>query len=95
MCGEFDYYITLTDKNGYETELLWLDRISFNGNDYVVFMPVEDYDKQVVILQLVEHEARDEYLSVEDNRLLAKIFEEFKTRNDDCFIFTDEYDDDY
>lgn len=76
MCGEFDYYITLTDKNGYETELLWLDRISFNGNDYVVFMPVEDYDKQVVILQLVEHEDRDEYLSVEDNRLLSKIFEE-------------------
>lgn len=94
MGTEFDYYIALTDESGDEAEFLWLDKISLNVNDYVVLMPVEDYDKQVVILQLVEHRDHDEYFSVEDNRLLAKIFEEFKSRNDDCFIFTDE-DDDY
>ena len=44
--------ITLNDEDGNEIKFEFLDLISYRQKDYVVMLPLEDSDGQVVILQL-------------------------------------------
>ena len=83
--------ITLTDENGVDTKFELVDLIKFLGDEYVVLLPQEDSEEGVVILKVDSGEDDDveSYLPVEDDNLLAVIFELFKERNKDRFNFTD------
>lgn len=83
-------FITLTDDEGKEIPFEVLDYFDYNGKDYVVLLPYEESDEDVVILEVKhtgEDEESDEYISVEDEKTLLAVFEEFKTRNADEFDF--------
>ncbi len=84
-------FITLTDDDGNDVHFEIIDEIDFNSNNYIVLIPFEDVDDEVVILQVISSENPDsaEYISIEDEAVLNAVFEEFKIRNADRFDFED------
>lgn len=90
---ELDNIIVLNDEEGNEAEFEFLDLIEFEGEEYVVLLPVEESDDagEVVILKLEDTESEDEesYVSVDDEEVLNKVFEIFKEKFKDDFNFVD------
>lgn len=90
---ELDNIIVLNDEDGNEVEFEFLDLIEYEGDEYVVLLPVEDADDadEVVILKVEDTESEDEesYVSVDDDDVLNKVFEIFKEKFKDDFNFVD------
>ncbi len=90
---ELDNIIVLNDEEGNEAEFEFLDLIEYEGEEYVVLLPVEEADDagEVVILKLEDSESEDEesYVSVDDEDTLNKVFEIFKEKFKDDFNFVD------
>lgn len=94
---EIDNIVTLNDEEGNEVEFEFLDLIQYEGEDYVVLLPLltedeEDDDAgEVVILKLEDSEDEEEesYVSVEDEEVLNNVFEIFKDKFKDEFNFVD------
>ena len=90
---ELDNIIVLNDEEGNEAEFEFLDLIEYEGEEYVVLLPVEEADDagEVVILKLEDTESEDEesYVSVDDEDTLNKVFEIFKEKFKDDFNFVD------
>ena len=81
--------ITLTDQDGEDVRFEFVDLIKFQGNEYVVLIPQEDGEDEVLILMVESNDGQESYLPVEDEVLLSVLFELFKERNKDRFNFTD------
>ncbi len=91
---ELDNILVLNDEEGNEVEFEFLDLIEYEGEEYVVLLPVEEESEEpgeVVILKLEDSESEDEesYVSVDDEATLNKIFEIFKEKFEDEFNFVD------
>ena len=90
---EMDNIIILNDEEGNEAEFEFLDLIEYEGEEYVVLLPVEESEDagEVVILKLEDTESEDEesYVSVDDEEILNKVFEIFKEKFKDDFNFVD------
>ncbi len=90
---EIDNVIVLNDENGEDIKFEFLDLIEYEGNEYVVLLPVDDEEEagEVVIL-LVEESSDDEesYSSVDDEETLMKVFQIFKDKMKDEFNFLDD-----
>lgn len=78
--------LTLTDENGEDTNFEYLDCIELEGVEYLVLMP-EDSD-EIVILQVepVDEEIEN-YLAVEDEKILDTVFGIFKEKFKDVLEF--------
>ena len=87
---ELSNIVTLTDADGNETEFEFIDLIEYEGEEYVVLMPVEDFDDDVVILRVEPvNEDEDNYYGVEDEAVLNAVFAIFKEKYKDVFNFVD------
>ena len=89
---EIDNIVILNDEDGNEVEFEFLDLIEFEGEEYVVLLPVEETEDagEVVILQVEDIDTEEEsYTSVEDEEILNKVFEIFKEKFKDEFNFVD------
>lgn len=91
---EMDNIIILNDEEGNEVEFEFLDLIDYEGEEYVVLLPVEETEDagEVVILKVEDTESDSEeesYISVEDEDTLNKVFEIFKDKFKDEFNFVD------
>jgi len=92
---ELDNIIVLNDENGEEVPFEFLDLIEYEGEEFVVLLPVEEDEEtagEVVILKVEDTDSEEEesYVSIEDDELLNKIFEIFKEKFKDEFNFIDE-----
>ncbi|GAE88173.1 DUF1292 domain-containing protein [Acetivibrio straminisolvens] len=93
MTEERDGLVVLVDENGEETEFEHLDTIEYNGNEYVVLLPVEQSEEEndieeVVILRIEQNDdGEDSFVTVEDDDELEAVFEEFKVRLEEEFEF--------
>lgn len=82
--------IELTDEEGNSVCFEFLDLITHRRKDYVVLLPEEEADDEVVILQVESlSDESESYIAVENQRILETVFEIFKERNKDFFTFTD------
>lgn len=93
--SEEDGVVVLTDDEGEEVEFEYLDTIDYEGNEYVVLLPVdadEDEAVEVLILKVEygEDEDDEQYVSVESEELLDKLFDIFRENNGDDFEFVEE-----
>lgn len=80
--------VVLTDEHGNEIQFEFLDLISYRQKEYVVLLPVDNFDDQVVILQIEEaNEEIENYISVDNKYVLETVFSLFKERNKDYFTF--------
>ena len=73
--------ITLEDEEGNEIEFEFLDVVEYEGEEYVVLIENDEDADEVVILKInVIDDETEEYLSIEDDELLEKLFEIFKSK---------------
>ena len=82
--------IALTDENGVETEFEYLDCIEFGGKEYLVLLPAQEDANEIVILEVEPvDEENENYVAVEDEAVLAQVYEIFKDRYKDVLDFGD------
>ena len=82
--------LTLTDENGVDTDFEYLDCIEYKGKEYLVLMPVESVETEIVILEIEPvDEENENYLAVEDEKLLNAVYEIFKEKYKDILTFED------
>ena len=89
---ENENIIILTDEDGVDVEFEFCASIEYQGDEYVVLLPTDDDDGEVVILQVMEDENADEddeatYVGVDDEEVLQAVFEIFKEQAGDEFDF--------
>lgn len=89
---ENDNIIVLTDEDGVDVEFEFCASIEYQGDEYIVLLPTDDDDGEVVILQVMEDENADEddeatYVGVDDEEVLQAVFEIFKEQAGDEFDF--------
>ena len=91
--------VTLKDESGKDVNFEFLDLIEYEGDNYVILLPVEPAEDgeadEVVILKedkttLNVEQGQESYVSVDDEEVLNKVFELFKEKFKDEFDFIDE-----
>lgn len=86
-----DNVVKLTDEFGHNVLFEFLDLISWDGDEFVVLLPVGAEDGEVVILRLEANDDETEsYISAEDEDVLMTVFGIFKEKWKSEFDFTDE-----
>ena len=82
--------IILSDEDGNDIALEFLDLIEYKGEEYIVLLPTEEGDSEVVILRVDEIGTEEEtYVSVEDDSILMAVYDIFKEKFKDEFNFVD------
>ena len=80
--------LSLTDENGEEVEFEYLDSIEFQGKEYLVLIPCENDASEIVILEVEPvDEETENYLSVQDEKLLNEVYAIFKEKYKDVLTF--------
>lgn len=87
---ELDNIVVLTDEEGNEVGFEFIDLIQYQGEEFVVLLPCEDEDNEVVILKVEDGDTEEEnYVSVDDEDTLMAVFEIFKEKFKDEFTFAE------
>ncbi len=87
---ELDNIITLQDENGEDVRFEFLDLIEYEGGRYVVLLPEDDTDGEVIILKVEDlNEEEESYTGVDDDDILNAVFAIFKEKFKDEFNFED------
>ena len=83
-----DNIVTLNDEFGNKVQFEFLDLVEYDGEEYVVLLPADDEDGEVVILKVEAiDDDNDSYTSVEDEDILMAVFQIFKNKFKDEFDF--------
>ena len=77
--------VVMNDENGNEYEFEFLDLVSYQGKEYVILLPRDDPDQEVVILEIEypDDPERESYVNVEDENVLNAVFQIFKEKYKD------------
>lgn len=87
---ELDNIITLQDENGEDVRFEFLDLIEYEGGRYVVLLPEDDTDGEVIILKVEDlNEEEESHTGVDDDDILNAVFAIFKEKFKDEFNFED------
>ena len=82
--------LSLTDENGQETVFEYLDAIEYQGKEYLILMPVDTVETEIVILEVEPvDEENENYLAVEDEKTLNAVYAIFKEKYKDILTFED------
>ena len=82
--------LTLTDEQGNDNDFEYLDCIEFEGKEYLVLMPADAIETEIVILEVEPvDEENENYLAVEDEKLLNAVYAIFKEKYKDILTFED------
>ncbi len=76
-----DALITLVDDEGNEVEFEFLDVVEYEGEEYIVLIENDEDADEVVILKINPiDDNTEEYVSIDDENLLQKLFDIFKKK---------------
>ena len=82
--------LTLTDENGEDVDFEYLDCLEYQGVEYLVLMPADQPETEIVILQVEPvDEENENYLAVEDESVLDAVYNLFKEKYKDILTFED------
>ena len=82
--------LTLTDENGQDVDFEYLDCLEYQGTEYLVLMPADQPETEIVILQVEPvDEENENYLAVEDESVLDAVYGLFKEKYKDILTFED------
>ena len=82
--------LTLTDENGADVEFEYLDCIEYEGKEYLILLPVEGEEAEIVILEVEPvDEENENYLAVEDENTLNAVYKIFKEHYHGILTFED------
>lgn len=91
---EFDEndIITLTDEDGNQIQALFLDMVEFEEQEYAALMTMQSEESGEILIFRIEeseYEDMDDYVPVEDERILEAVYEVIKERFGSEISFTD------
>ena len=87
---EEESQITLTGEDGEEITFDYLDCLTYQDTEYLVLMPAETDETQIVILEIQPVDDENEtYLPVEDEAILDAVYGLFKEKYKDILTFED------
>ena len=90
LMEEEDSILTLTDENGVDAQFEYMDCIEYQGTEYLILMPLEGEEAEIVILAIEPVDDENEnYLAVEDEAVLEAVYNIFKERYKDVLNFAD------
>lgn len=90
LLQEEESILTLTDENGVETQFEYMDCIEYEGKEYLVLLPMDEEDDEIVILEVEPvDEENENYLAVDDEAVLMAVYEIFKEKFKDVLNFAD------
>lgn len=82
--------LTLTDENGNDANFEYLDVIEYQGKEYLLLLPADEENAQIVILEIEPvDEENENYLCVTDEDLLNEVYGLFKEKYKDILTFED------
>ena len=80
--------LTLTDENGENVDFEYLDCIELEGKEYLVLLPADAIETEIVILEVEPvDEENENYLSVDDEGVLNAVYNSFKEKYKDVLTF--------
>lgn len=80
--------LTLTDENGEDINFEYLDCLEYEGVEYLVLLPEDDENNELVILEVQPvDEENENYIAVEDEKILDTVFNMFKEKFQDVLEF--------
>lgn len=86
---DYDDIVYLSDEDGSEMAFEFVDTFDYEGNSYVVLLPVDEDDNEEVVILMEEDGNEDSYVSVDDEKVLQAVFDLFKEKYKDVFDFND------
>ena len=87
---EEESILILTDENGKDMKFEYLDCIEYQGKEYLLVMPADELETQVVILEIEPvDEENENYLAVNDEKILDAVYDIFKEKYKDVLTFED------
>ncbi len=82
--------LILTDEDGQDVSFEYLDSVDYQGKEYLILMPSDEAETQIVILEVEPvDEENENYLSVNDEAILDAVYDIFKERYKDVLTFED------
>ena len=84
--------ITLTDEDGNQFQCLDLDTVDYEGAEYAVLLTLQtDESGEILIFRIEdsEYEDMDDYVSVEDEKVLNAVYAIIKERFEGELDFSD------
>ena len=90
LADEEAYIITLTDENGVDMEFEYMDCIEYEGKEYLALLPTDEESNEIVLLEIEPvDEENENYLAVEDEKILNAVYGIFKDKYKDILTFED------
>lgn len=82
--------LTLTDDSGNDVDFEYLDCLEYRGKEYLVLMPFDAPNTEIVIMEIEPvDEENENYLAVEDEKILNAVYGIFKEKYKDILTFED------
>ena len=74
--------ITLEDDLGEEKDFEFLDVVEYEGEEYIILLPVEDEEQNEALILRIESvdDETENYIGIDDEDTLQKVFDIFKAR---------------
>ena len=81
--------ITLEDDLGEEKDFEFLDVVEYEGDEYIILLPIEDEEQNEVMILRIDSvdDETENYIGIDDEEVLQKVFDIFKDRYRDEFDF--------
>ena len=81
--------ITLEDDLGNEQDFEFLDTVEYDGDEYIVLLPVDEEEENDVMILRVESldDENESYAGIDDEEVLQAVFDIFKERYKDDYDF--------
>jgi uncharacterized protein YrzB (UPF0473 family) len=87
---EEESILTLTDEEGNEARFEYMDCIDYEGKEYLVLLPEDEENDEIVILEVEPvDEENENYLAVEGEAVLDAVYQIFKEKFKDVLVFGD------
>ena len=79
-----DDVILLTDDTGEDIPFEIIDTLDLDGSTYALLAPLdEDDDDGVLVFQIIEKDEGIQYESVDDEHLMQRVFDVFRSSDED------------
>lgn len=80
--------VTLYDEKGRETDFILLDTVKIKKRYFAVLLEESEADEgEILILESVKKKGETEYIGIDNDDLLKKVFKLFKEKNKDKIEF--------
>lgn len=84
MCDCEDDVLLLTDENGEDIPFQILDTLELEDDTYALLAPLGDEeDDGVLIFRIIDDDEGQQYEQVEDERLMQRVFDLFRSSDED------------